>query len=140
MPDSFVTPWTLAHQALLSLGFSRQEYWNRLPFPPPGALPDPGTEPESSALAGGFFTTAPPGTPAWGYQAPSECSQKGTQQNPELLPLPIYPSLSPRELLKVSLNAACFLLTAQKVTAQKCCSNLQKLRYIRNILAMTSRL
>ena len=39
------------------MGFSRQEYWSGLPFPPPGNLPDPGTEPASPALAGGFFTT-----------------------------------------------------------------------------------
>ena len=44
MPDIPVTPWTVAHQAPLSMGFPRQEYWSRLPFPPPGALPDPGTE------------------------------------------------------------------------------------------------
>ena len=43
----FVIPWTVAHQAPLSLGFSRQEYWSGLPCPPPGDLPDPGTEPVS---------------------------------------------------------------------------------------------
>ena len=41
------TPWTAAHQAPLSMEFSRQEYWSELPFPPPGDLPNPGTEPES---------------------------------------------------------------------------------------------
>ena len=46
----FVTPWTVAHQALLSMEFSRQEHWSGTPFPPPGDLPDPGTEPESPAL------------------------------------------------------------------------------------------
>ena len=40
--NSFVTPWAVAHQDLLFMGFSRQEYWNGLPFPPPGDLPDPG--------------------------------------------------------------------------------------------------
>ena len=49
-------PWTIAHQALLSLRFPRQEYWSGLPFPPPGDLPDSGTEPASPALAGRFFT------------------------------------------------------------------------------------
>ena len=56
----FVTPWTVARQASLSIGFSRQEYWSGLPFPPPRNLPHPGTEPtspSSPALAGGFFTT-----------------------------------------------------------------------------------
>ena len=52
-----VTPWTVARQAPLSMGFSRQEHWSGLPCPPPGDLPNPGTEPaslETSALAGGF--------------------------------------------------------------------------------------
>ena len=43
----FATPWTVALQALLSMGFFRQEYWRRLPFPPPRDLPDPETEPAS---------------------------------------------------------------------------------------------
>ena len=50
------TPWTVARQAPQTMGFSRQEYWSGLPFPPPGDLPDPGiepTSPASSALAGG---------------------------------------------------------------------------------------
>ena len=56
----FVTPWTVAHQAPLFMRFSRQEFWNGLPFPPPGDLPDPGIEPTflmSPALIGEFFTT-----------------------------------------------------------------------------------
>ena len=66
MSNSSVTPWTVAHQAPLSMEFSRQEYWSGLPFPPRGDLPDPGIEavlPVSPALAGGFFTTEPPGKP-----------------------------------------------------------------------------
>ena len=54
-----VTPWTVAHQAPLSMGFSRQEYWTGLLFPSLGYLPDPGIEPPSlmsPALAGRFFT------------------------------------------------------------------------------------
>ena len=47
-----------AHQAPPSIRFSRQEYWSRLPSPPPGDLPDPETEPVYPALAGGFFTTS----------------------------------------------------------------------------------
>ena len=47
----------------LFMGFSRQEYWSGLPFPSPGDLPDPGIKPVSPALAGGFFTTVPPGKP-----------------------------------------------------------------------------
>ena len=57
----FSTPWTVACQAPLSMGFSRQEYWSWLPFPAPGHLPHPGIEPVFPALAGRFFTTAPPG-------------------------------------------------------------------------------
>ena len=55
---------SMACQAPLSTVFSRQEFWGGLPFPPPGDLPDPGIEsrsPVSPALAGGFFTTDPPG-------------------------------------------------------------------------------
>ena len=61
----FVTPWTVAHQAPLSMGFSRQEYWSGLPFSPPGGLPDPGANLHllSPALASGVFTTVPPGSP-----------------------------------------------------------------------------
>ena len=58
---TFVTPWTVAHQDPLSMGFSRQEYWSGLPCPPPGVLPNPGIEPvslTSPALAGGFFATS----------------------------------------------------------------------------------
>ena len=50
----FVTPWTVAHQTLLFLEFSRQEYCSGLPFPPPGDLPDQRIEPTSPALTGGF--------------------------------------------------------------------------------------
>ena len=59
----FETLWTVAHQAPLSMEFSRQKFWSRLPFPSPGDLPDPGIEPVSHAfpsLAGRLFTTAPP--------------------------------------------------------------------------------
>ena len=67
------TPWTVAHQASLSMEFSRQEFWSRLPFPPPGDLPDPGIKPvtlSSPALASRFFTTMPPGKPYIHMQMP----------------------------------------------------------------------
>ena len=57
----FATLWTVSHQAPLSVGFCRQEYWSGLPCPPPGDLPNPGIEPMSlmsPALAVGFFTTS----------------------------------------------------------------------------------
>ena len=49
--------WTVAYQAPLSMGFSRQEYWSGLPYPSPGDLPNPGIEPGSPALQADFFTT-----------------------------------------------------------------------------------
>ena len=55
------TLWIVAHQAPLSRGSSRQEYWSGLPFPSPGDLPDPGIELKSPGLAGGFFTTSTTG-------------------------------------------------------------------------------
>ena len=55
MPDS-ETPWTAAHQAPLSMGFSRQGYWSGLPFFSPGDLPNPGIEPGSPTLQADFFT------------------------------------------------------------------------------------
>ena len=57
-----VTPWTVVHQAPLSMGFPRQAYWNGLPFPSPGDLPNPGIKPRSlmsTCIARGFFTTSP---------------------------------------------------------------------------------
>ena len=58
------TRWTLPCQDPLSMGLSQQERYSGLPFPTPGNLPDPGIEPKSPALAGGFFTTEPPGKSA----------------------------------------------------------------------------
>ena len=52
-----MTPQTVAHQDPLSIGFPKPEFWIGLPFPPPGNLPNLGTEPLSPALADGFFTT-----------------------------------------------------------------------------------
>ena len=62
--NSFTTPWTVAHQALLFMGFSRQEYWSRSPFPPPEDLPDPGNEPKSAvspAMQAEFLPPEPSG-------------------------------------------------------------------------------
>ena len=63
--DSFATPQTAVYQAPLFMGFPRQEYWSGLPFPPPGNLPDPGIEPASPAITGGFFTTESPCKPLY---------------------------------------------------------------------------
>ena len=64
----FRTPWTVAHQAPLSMGFPRQEYSSGVPFPTPEEIPDPGItamSPVSPPRAGRFFTTAPPGNSKW---------------------------------------------------------------------------
>ena len=63
----FATPWIVDNEAPLSIGFSRQVYWSGLPFPTPGDLPHPWVKsecPASPAVAGGFFTTEPPGKPS----------------------------------------------------------------------------
>ena len=57
----FAIPWIVAWQSSLSMEFPRQEYWGGLPFPPLGDSPDPGIPPVFPTLAGGFFTTEPPG-------------------------------------------------------------------------------
>ena len=59
----FVTPWTVAYEAPLSMGFSRQEYWSGLPFLSPGDLPNPGIEPRSPTLQAGALPSEPPGEP-----------------------------------------------------------------------------
>ena len=59
----YVTPWTVARQALLSMGFFRQEYWNRLLFPSPGEYSQPRDQTQVSCMAGRFSTTVPPSKP-----------------------------------------------------------------------------
>ena len=82
----FATPWTVARQAPLSMGFSREEYWSGLLCPPPGDLPNPGMEPASPspALAGGFFTTEPSGKPSRGTRHRNQESE-GTDLVPSAL-------------------------------------------------------
>ena len=68
----FSSPWTVAHQAPLSMGLSWQEYWSGLPFPPPGDLLDPGIKPMyplAPALAGSSLPLAPPGKPTYAKRA-----------------------------------------------------------------------
>ena len=66
-----MTSWTVAYQAPLSMGFSRQECWSGLPFPSPGDLPDPGIKPGSSTLQADALPSEPPGKPpalrGWDY-------------------------------------------------------------------------
>ena len=85
----FLTPWTVAHQAPLSMGFSRQEYWKGLPFPSPGDLPDPGIEPAAlmpPASADGLFTSAPPPTREAQLQSQQEPNTGGAGGRPPLPP------------------------------------------------------
>ena len=79
----FLIPWTVVHQALLFMEFSRQEYWSGLPFPSPRDLCEPGIKPESfvsPALAGRFLTTVPPGKlmSGCGYLVSSDISLQGS--------------------------------------------------------------
>ena len=64
MSNSFVTPWTAACQAVLSMEFPRQEYWSGQPFPSPGDLPNPGIKPWSPALQANSLPSEPPGKPS----------------------------------------------------------------------------
>ena len=92
--DSFVTSWTVAHQAPLSLEFSRQEYWSGLPFPSPGDLPDPGIIKPASPMhlvhrqAGRYLTT-------WAtWEAPGACYKALI---PVLQGPPLWPNHSPKD-------------------------------------------
>ena len=62
--DSLQPSGTVAHQAPLSMEFFKQDYWSGLPFPTPGDLPHPGTEPRSSALQADSLSSEPPGEPS----------------------------------------------------------------------------
>ena len=64
-----MSPWTVAHQAPLSMEFSRQEYWSGWPFPPPGDLPDSGVEPGSLAMQADSLPSESPGKPKRGMGA-----------------------------------------------------------------------
>ena len=72
MSDSFATPWTIARQASLSMGFPRQEYWSGSPFPSPGDLSNPREDQTHiSCIGGEFFTTEPPKKPSKDWIGPS---------------------------------------------------------------------
>ena len=73
---NLATAWTVTHQAPLFMGFAKQEYWSGLPLLSPRDRPDPGIEPVSPALTGGFFVTEPPGKPTLEFKKKlSEVSQ-----------------------------------------------------------------
>ena len=93
----FPTPWTIACQAPLSMGFSRQEYWSGLPFPTSGDLPHPGIEPASLAsppLAGGFFSIVPQGKPKLGkIRSDQSCPTLCNRMNHSTPGLPVHHQL-----------------------------------------------
>ena len=108
----FVTPWNVVRQTSLSMGFSRQGYYSGLLFPSPGDLPDPGIEPASPAspaLAGGLFTSEPPGkcTECFGHLL-SEIFKKGNRTT-------IYNSFY--------IEFACGKVILYKVSKMKCRNN-----------------
>ena len=111
----FETPWTVAHQSPLSMGFSRQEYWSRLPCSPPGTLPDPRIEPASPvspALAGGFFTTSAT------WEAPASPSLRIFPPKNEIS-LPYSPSVSYTFiLLRETLASAAALTEKGKIAIE----------------------
>ena len=90
----FATPWTIAHQVPLSMGFSRREYWSRLPFSPPEDLPHPGINLMflvSPALVGRFFTPEPPRKPksCLGYKLARDLWEKSLEVSLKAKHLPI---------------------------------------------------
>ena len=126
MSDPFVTPWTVAHQASLSVGFPRQEYWNGFAFPSPVGFPDSGNEPTSPALAGGLFTLELPGKPIKDvntqqceiflskFMLPSYCYYNGQQDGFRIVSKPQDPNPFSTAWLcstSYSYTQTCFLLT-----------------------------
>ena len=84
-------PWTVAHQAPLSMGFSRQEYWSGLPFPSPGDLPDPGIKPRSHALQADALPSEPPGKPHFIHSSVYICQcQSPSSPHPSQPPLGVH--------------------------------------------------
>ena len=82
----FATPWAVARQAPLSMGFSRQEYWSGLPFPSPGDLPDPGIEPWSPTLLADSLPFEPQGSLLWSFPPPYLIIVFGEQKYPHISP------------------------------------------------------
>ena len=101
----FATPWTVARQAPLSMGFSRQGYWSGLPFPSPGDLPNPGIEPGSPALQEDALLSEPSRKPQVSFKTHSlenfNWSRKDSQQTPALRRQRCYNYLTRSVMIKV---------------------------------------
>ena len=98
----FATPWTVAHQAPPSMGFSRQEYWSGLPFPSPGDLTDPGIEPRSPLLQADALTSEPPGKQTALHEPGSGPSSEPNHTGKPDLRLPASRTMINRFLLFIS--------------------------------------
>ena len=114
-----MTPWTVAYQASMTMGFSMEECWSGLPFPSPGGLPDPGIKRDSlvsPALTGGFFPTAPPGKPIR-YKIVCICLSQTRKPS-----FPYFPSpLTTTNLFSLSVKSD--LLESTKLTNSETSSN-----------------
>ena len=97
----FETPWTVAHQAALSMGFPRQKYWSGLPYPSPGDLPNLGIKLASPALTVGFSTTEPPGSPVM---------KSFVMNSPPLLHILFMSQIRPYCLVLISQNLALYTI------------------------------
>ena len=99
------TPWTVAHQAPSSMGFSRQEYWSGLPFPSPGDLPNSGIEPRSPALQADALTSEPPGCSVQFSSVAQSCPTLCDPMNRSTPGLPVHhqlPEFTPTHVHRVS--------------------------------------
>ena len=121
----FGTPWTIAHQSPLSMGFSRQEYWSGLPCLPPGDLPNSGTEPESPALQAYSLPSEPPGKLLYIQHSPTKFSRPAsvflTNMARRLQP-PLFSSVFPPMnyvLFPYSVCSFSFSLSTHIITFQR---------------------
>ena len=117
----FVTPWTVARQAALSMGFSRQEYWSGLPCPAPGDLPNPGIKPASPALQAGSLPLSHRGSP----RSNALISKEEPVVKSKCLP-PTYCALSIvwRQFLDLFLIVFLLIVISQKRVLSKCFESL----------------
>ena len=132
----FVTPWTIAHQAPLSMAFSRQEYWSGLPCPPPGDLPYPGIESRSPTLQADSLLSEPPAI------AINTCNKTGEKAGHQVLNLPLLhiPTLSLLHVMIASLPLHVPFLSGEKsvsfliawLNSLPACSDVNRMKWWRS--------